>query len=297
MLRITFFYALLICVVFLACHKSKKIQSIKSSDQRIDKLKPNDVPLGEIQHGDWLESHPEPGQTFEEYKKSRPVSPDQSHTIIYIQPLGEFTPIQETIIAQTAQYLTFFFNLRTSVLPTRKETDIPSTARRIRGHEQLLTGYILDELEINIPKDGIVLMAITAKDLYPGPKWNFVFGQARTKHRVGVSSIFRYSNQPLDTSNYAICLERLIKTSSHEISHMFTCQHCTYAVCVMNGSNSMDESDSRPNRLCTNCLRKLQWNLGFDVKPRMDSLINFFSIHKLTRDHQLMLNDLSKFNN
>lgn len=291
------FYVLLLCILFSACNKPKKIDAVKLSDESIDKLKPNDVPLGEIQSGDWLDSHPEPGQTFGDYKKSTPVSPDDLHRIIYLQPLGDFTLIQESIIAQTAQYLSLFFNLRTVVLPTRKENDIPSSARRFRGHEQLLTGYILDELEINIPKDGIVIMAITAKDLYPGPNWNFVFGQARTKHRVGVSSMFRYSDQPLDTSNYSICLERLIKTSSHEISHMFTCQHCTHAVCVMNGSNSMDESDSRPNRLCTNCLKKLQWNLGFNVKQRLDSLVNFFSIHKLKRDHQLALDDLSKFNN
>ncbi len=73
---------------------------------------------------------------------------------------------------------------------------------------------------------------------------------------------------------------------------MLSCLHCTYGVCVMNGSNSLPESDSRPNRLCSDCLRKLQWNLNFDVKLRVEKLQAYFSRHKLARDYQLTVQDL-----
>ena len=166
---------------------------------------------------------------------------------------------------------------------------IPANARRPHWEteEQLLTTYILyDILEKNIPPDAIVVMAVTAKDLYPSDSWNFVFGQASTKKRVGVSSIYRFTDTELDSTTYPMCLERLIKTSSHEIGHMFSCQHCTHAVCVMNGSNSLWESDQRPNRLCSECHKKLCWNLGFNVRDRLAALNQFFAKHKLTQDHR-----------
>jgi len=157
----------------------------------------------------------------------------------------------------------------------------------------LKTGPILDFLQQNIPDDGIVIMAITTKDLYPDEKWNFVFGQARTQNRVAVSSLYNFIDAAsLDTTNYSTCLRRLIKTSSHEISHMFSCLHCIHAVCLMNGSNGLLESEIRPNRLCSECLRKLQWNLGFDVKKRLTGMRDYFARHKLESDYQRAQEDL-----
>jgi archaemetzincin len=142
-----------------------------------------------------------------------------------------------------------------------------------------------------MPADGLVIMAITSQDLY-AEGYNFLFGQARAKHRVAVSSIHRYYEPPLDNSNRTIVLQRLIKTSSHEISHMFSLQHCINAVCVMNGSNSLSESDRRPNRLCSECLKKLEWNLGFDVKGRLEGLEDFFVVNGMERDGELVRRDL-----
>ncbi len=44
----------------------------------------------------------------------------------------------------------------------------------------------------------------------------------------------------------------------------------------MNGSNSLAESDRRPIHLCPVCLRKLQWNRGFDVLARYRALAAFY---------------------
>jgi archaemetzincin len=41
--------------------------------------------------------------------------------------------------------------------------------------------------------------------------------------------------------------------------------HCTVNECLMNGSNSLDETDRSTIPLCPVCLPKLQWNLKFDV--------------------------------
>jgi hypothetical protein len=46
---------------------------------------------------------------------------------------------------------------------------------------------------------------------------------------------------------------------------------------VMNGSNYLQESDSRPLSLCPVCLRKLQSSIGFDVAARYHRLQQFYS--------------------
>ena len=49
----------------------------------------------------------------------------------------------------------------------------------------------------------------------------------------------------------------------------------------MNGSNSLEESDRQPLRLCPPCLKKLQWNRGFDVVARYGKLLDFYRKHGL----------------
>ena len=154
-----------------------------------------------------------------------------------------------------------------------------------------MTSYILDSLVLlRKPKNCIVAMAITSKDLYPSETWNFVFGQSYIYKKAAVSSFDRYKTGKLNAENYPKVLERLIKTASHEIGHAFSIKHCTNAICVMNGSNGMEESDSRPNAPCSVCLRKLYWNLGFEVQQRNDKLTQYFMNHSLWSDYKNMQN-------
>lgn len=59
---------------------------------------------------------------------------------------------------------------------------------------------------------------------------------------------------------------------AHETGHMFSIAHCSVNECLMNGSNSLDEMDRNTLHLCPVCLRKLQWNLKFDVRERYRQL-------------------------
>ena len=56
---------------------------------------------------------------------------------------------------------------------------------------------------------------------------------------------------------------------------MFGVRHCIYYECLMNGSNHLQESDSRPLELCVVCLRKLQSNIKFDILERYKKLHEF----------------------
>lgn len=248
------------------------------------------IKLEQPKPGEWLYNNHEKEQSYSDYIKSNPVSPFKDINIIYIQPIGTFTPWEQKIINWNTEYIELFFNLKTVQLPSISENSIPKTQQRFHnGNNQLNASYIINSiLPKKTPKDGIVIMGITAKDLYPRPSWNFVFGLASYKKRTGVSSIFRYSDGSIDETNYSKCLMRIIKTSVHEISHMFTIKHCTYAICLMNGSNNLRESDSRPNALCTECLSKLSWNLNFDNVARLNKLISFMEKHHLNEDASIL---------
>ncbi len=283
-----------IFIVFLfSCAPENTIVAEKrdATYDSIKKLSALDIALPIAKPGDWLYEHKEKGQTFLEYINCKPVSPNAILNVIYIQPLGNFSPSTDSIIHSTVEYLHYFFGLKVVLLPVILDSLIKPAYKRIRedGHLQYLTTFILDSLLVpRLPEDGIALMAITDTDLYPKDSWNFVFGQAYTRKRVGVSSIFRY----LENDKPEKCLERLIQTSSHEIGHMFSILHCTNAICVMNGSNSMEESDSRPNRLCSVCLNKLSWNLKFNNTDRFKQLKLYFDKYQIHRDYKLVAKDL-----
>lgn len=246
-----------------------------------------DKPLPEVKSGDWLSQHDENGQSFQQYcKKNTLIFPSKNNNIIYIQPIGSFTMMEKKIIDWNTTYIELFFGLKTIQLPALSEEKIPENKKRIYyGIQQLDAGYIINSvLPKNIPEDGIVIMALTAKDLYPDPQWNYVFGLASYQKRTGVSSIYRYSEETLNEHNYQQCLKRIIKTSTHEISHMFSLAHCIHAVCLMNGANNLREADSHPNSLCSECLTKLSWNLNFKNVNRLNRLITFMNVHHLKDD-------------
>ncbi len=221
------------------------------------------VPLGKPGPLDWLASHPEPGETFQQYGKSWPNRPDAQRHVIYLQPLGTFgadAPPVELL----QKYAAAFFMLEVKVLPPLPvDPKITSRPNPFGGPRQLRTGDILARLGALLPPDGFCLLAITMEDLYPGSGWNFVFGQASLTERVGVYSFARYGG-----GSRELLLRRSFKVLTHETGHMFGISHCIWYECVMNGSNHLAETDARPMHLCPVDLHKLEWNIGFDVAAR-----------------------------
>lgn len=116
------------------------------------------------------------------------------------------------------------------------------------------------------------------EDLYPGPDWNYVFGQASLRDRVAVYSFVRYFPEfwGEELSDSTLVMRRSLKVLAHETAHAFGLRHCTAHLCVMNGSNHLEESDSRPLHMCPQDLRKLQWSVGFDVHERYRRLADLY---------------------
>ena len=235
--------------------------------------------LGKPRQGDWLARHREPGQTFEEYLRSDPVTPTGDRTVIYILPLGDFSKTQEKIIAQTAEFMGLYFDRPVKVQAALGLDVIPAEARRVHpawGVKQILTGHVLDKvLKPRLPKDAAAYIAFTTSDLWPGKGWNFVFGQASLYERVGVWSIYRNGEPDKDAAGYRLCLLRTLKTATHEMGHMFSMLHCTAYECNMCGSNHREESDRRPVWLCPQCWAKVCWATQADPIERYDKLTAF----------------------
>jgi len=161
--------AILIFIIFCSCIKEKTNKTPKEAPKEIPKeasyfkhIKSNDVKLAEPAYGDWLFSHKEKGQTFEQYFTSKHIVPTKEANIIYIRPIGNFNSLQKKQIKLANEYLEIYFQLKTKTLAPISNDVVPNSSRRMMyGHEQLLAGYLLnDVLKEEKPLNRIALMGL-----------------------------------------------------------------------------------------------------------------------------------------
>jgi archaemetzincin len=281
-----------LCVVvsgsalWLAAEHAKSEEAVaplRAAAARLESLHLKKKPPGP---NDWLATHPEPGQTFDQYRRSHPSVPTRRRTTLYVQPVGKFSPAQKKLVGDTAEILSCYYSLPAKVLEPLPLDVIPAKARRDDlGHPQILTGYVLDHvLKPRRPTDAVAVLALTTADLWPGEGWNFVFGEASLSGRVGVWSIYRYGNlegKPAESQRARL---RAFKVAVHETGHMLGMAHCTAYECQLNGGNNLPEVDASPLWLCPDCLQKAWWACHADPIKRFLALIEFGKRHGLTAE-------------
>jgi archaemetzincin len=239
--------------------------------------------MGEPQPGDWMIAHPERPQTFEEFVRSAPIRPTRGRHTISLAPVGPFPAKDRERMATLREYLELYYTVPVSLSTAAPLEGVTSRERQVGGrkYRQYLTGDIMSKvLRLRLPNDGLCILGVTMEDLYPEASWNYVFGEASLSSRVGVYSLVRFypafwgrAETPVDAQRG---LWRSLQTLVHETGHMFGVLHCQKYECVMNGSNSLEESDRRPIHLCPDCLKKFRWNIGFDVVERYEGLKTFY---------------------
>jgi len=301
---------------------SERLRAIGSTKDLPENLRKALEPGGDFEPipipkpGDWLAVHREAGQTFDEFERSKPNRPDKTRSKIYLQPLGEFgfpqsggPPKGQIPLAEKLrEYAAAYFAMQVEILPclTLSGNTITTRINPHTRNRQILTGDVLVLLRKNLPADAFCVLAITMDDLYPDPSWNFVFGQASLRERVGVYSFARYDpafyGNKRGKDYEEVLLRRSCKVLVHETSHMFGLTHCIYFKCVLNGSNHLRESDSRPVHLCPVCLRKAQYSFcniqqngtrtRFDVVNRYRNLFRFYQRSGLDGEAQWVANRL-----
>lgn len=151
-------------------------------------------PIPQPGPNDWLAVHPEPGQTFDQFKASRPNQPTKDRHVIYLQPIGQFLDERSPSLDKLREFAAAFFAMEVKALPPVAIENSKFTTRinPLTGNRQILTSDVLAFLQARIPADAFCVFAITMQDLYPEPSWNFVFGKASLRERVRVYSFARY---------------------------------------------------------------------------------------------------------
>jgi len=181
-------------------------------------------------------------------------------------------------------------------LPALGEEAIPARARRVHpawGDHQILTTYVIERvLKPRKPRDALALLGLTATDLWPGGDWNFVFGEASFSAHVGVYSLHRYGRAEGTPAERRDFLVRMLKVATHETGHMLDLPHCTSFACVMNGSNSLPETDAQPLPFCPQCAAKLWWATGADPARQLRDLAAFAATHDLADEARAFQNGL-----
>lgn len=219
-----------------------------------------------------------PGQGFEQYRRSFRKS---GFTTLYVQPIGALDARREQLVKETAEFLAVFYSAPTKVLDPISSDLIPASARRTHGgSEQFNAKFVLNEvLTPRRPEDALAVLAITATDLYPDEKWNFVFGLASLSERIGVWSLSRYGDP-----NSEEFRRRLFKVALHETGHMFGIEHCIAYDCLMNSSQSRLALDLSPLWCCPECVQKVAFARGVDLPGYLSNLAAFAKSHNLPNE-------------
>jgi len=269
--------ALMACIALLAV-----ALSATDSAERAGRKEPDVAPsapstdwrrLGPPRPGEWLYVFDEPGQTFAEYRALfRGRAPERGTFAIGIVPLGSVMQEHGALVRALARYAAIFFDTQVELLPAEP---LPASCYNPR-RRQFRADALLERVRWPLPHEPDEVLAaigLTSVDLYQG-NLNFVFGVADHRKHVSLCSVHRFL--PRRDEPQRLALVRTLKTGTHEIGHMLGMAHCTFYHCLMNGSNSLAESDRRPLFLCPVCLRKLEWRLGFDRRKRYERLKAFF---------------------
>jgi len=242
----------------------------------------------EAKPGDWMAEHPEPPQSFREYVGAKPIRPTRGRHTVVVAAVGPMDAGETARLGVLREFLEIYYTLPVRQGQPLGLEGVTSRERSMFGRNvrQYLTGEILyDVLRPALADDTMCLVGVTMQDLYPEPSWNYVFGQASLGHRVGVYSLVRFYpafwGKPETPAAAQQGLVRSLHTLVHETGHMFGVHHCQQYDCVMNGTNSLAESDTRPIHLCPECLRKLRWCLGFDMAARYEALRTFYAAHAM----------------
>ena len=235
-------------------------------------------PIYAPEKDDWLSEQEEDGQTFNQFLYDRYNLMSVNRNIIYINPLQEMP--QQFLDNLLLYCQSFFYPMKVKLINivSLQSLKVKSRINKYSKKIQYNASQINSKTVKYVPNDAHCMISILLDDLYPESSWNFVFGLATIKDRVGVFSFARFSSS-FEKKNEVVNFDNFLlycscSTLTHEICHTFGLDHCIYYTCLMNGCNNMEEAKKQPLYECPVCLRKLHYSIGFDPLERYKQMLN-----------------------
>ncbi|HUR37905.1 MAG TPA: archaemetzincin [Planctomycetota bacterium] len=217
--------------------------------------------------GEWRSIVKELEQTCDEYVLRCSNRKTATRSTLVLQPLGDVDRRHAALLGRLRDYGDAFFGLETRIAAALPLTD----AAHVPQREQHNSSMILDDLAGRLPDGALIYLGIADRDLFARGK-KYVFGEGDLERRTGVLSLSR-----LETPEADLFLRRALRLMSHEAGHILSIAHCVKRRCLMQGSNTLAESDAQPLHLCREDLRKLEWNTRHGGTRRERALRDFYA--------------------
>jgi archaemetzincin len=216
--------------------------------------------------GEWRSLFHESEQTFDSYASRHPRSRPGDRSALVVQPLGGVAERHPGLLDRMREYGEAFFGCSARVAPP-----VPLDSKAyLPQRRQYNSSMLLDELAARVPAEAAIYLCLTDQDLFSRGK-KYVFGEGNPLLRAGICSMSR-----LEASDPSFFVRRALRLMTHESGHILGIAHCVTHRCVMQGSNTLEESDGQPLHLCPEDLRKLTWRTGVDRLERYGRLQHFY---------------------
>ncbi len=259
---------------------TKSLKLIEMIEIQTDKLLPLAVKMPPPKHGEWRTFWREPEQSPQKYVLSMPSIVTNKLTTLYIKPIGEFNDSEYMILGKIAEFLEASFQTPVVVMKNANNF-FPKEAVRENSNadRQVSSVYITDVLlKEQMPEDAWGVLAVTTDDIFRAEGIHRLYGDTLRYARRGVISLYHLKNGGKTSLSLAL------KGASHEATHLLSLPHCSEYRCNMNGRITLEEFEVAPLHYSPDCLCKVIFATGADMKKRFIDLIKFCGKNGLTQE-------------